>query len=219
MTQIQVGTQMFEIDEVATAAKATEQILAAHKVVNDAIGSGQYPVFTPANAEAVSRPAQKAMLRRQLKLVADLLLVTMELFDRGDCDDAVIGVFCYLGNITQQVSNTIRRGWSPEQLVKLRQLTMSIQLEGVVISLSPDDLPPVVELAKNILGPMIDANRAAGVLAALSAQIREQGGCGDPQCVACSGAATADEPIDGDTTIADLESRADFGEAVEEQGE
>jgi hypothetical protein len=35
----------------------------------------------------------------------------------------------------------------------------------------------------------------------------------------CSGAATADEPIDGDTTIADLESRADSGEAVEEQGE
>lgn len=217
MTQIQVGTQMFdtdEIDEAGVAAKATEQILAAHKVVNDAIGSGQYPVFTPANAEAVSRPAQKAMLRRQLELVADLLLVTMELFDRGDCDDAVIGVFCYLGNITQQVSNTIRRGWSPEQLAEYQR-----QLEGVVISLSPDDLPPVVELAKNILGPMIDANRAAGVLAALSAQIREAGGCGDPQCVACSGAATADEPIDGDTTIADLESRADFGEAVEEQGE
>lgn len=217
MTQIQVGTQMFdtdEIDEVAAAAKATEQILAAHKVVNDAIGSGQYPVFTPANAEAVSRPAQKAMLRRQLELVADLLLVTMELFDRGDCDDAVIGVFCYLGNITQQVSDTIRRGWSPEQLAEYRR-----QLESVVISLSPDDLPPVVELAKNILNPMIDANRAAGVLAALSAQIREAGGCGDPQCVACSGAATADEPIDGDTTIADLESRADSGEAVEEQGE
>lgn len=217
MTQIQVGTQMFdtdEIDEVATAAKATEQILAAHKVVNDAIGSGQYPVFTPANAESVSRPAQKAMLRRQLELVADLLLVTMELFDRGDCDDAVIGVFFYLDNITQQVSNTIRRGWSPEQLAEYQR-----QLEGVVISLSPDDLPPVVELAKNILGPMIDANRAAGVLAALSAQIREAGGCGDPQCVACSGAATADEPIDGDTTIADLESRADSGEAVEEQGE
>lgn len=217
MTQIQVGTQMFdtdEIDEVATAAKATEQILAAHKVVNDAIGSGQYPVFTPANAEAVSRPAQKAMLRRQLELVADLLLVTMELFDRGDCDDAVIGVVCYLGNIAQQVTGTIRRGWSPEQLAEYRR-----QLEGVVISLSPDDLPPVVELATNILGPMIDANRAAGVLAALSAQIREQGGCGDPQCVACSGAATADEPIDGDTTIADLESRADSGEAVEEQGE
>ena len=182
--------------------------------MNDAIGSGQYPVFTPANAEAVSRPAQKAMLRRQLELVADLLLVTMELFDRGDCDDAVIGVFCYLGNITQQVSNMIRRGWSPEQLAEYQR-----QLEGVVISLSPDDLPPVVELAKNILDPMIDANRAAGVLAALSAQIREQGGCGDPQCVACSGAATADEPIDGDTTIADLESRADSGEAVEEQGE
>lgn len=217
MTQIQVGTQMFdtdEIDAVAEAAKATEQILAAHKVVNDAIGSGQYPVFTPANAEAVSRPAQKAMLRRQLELVADLLLVTMELFDRGDCDDAVIGVFFYLDNITQQVSNTIRRGWSPEQLAEYQR-----QLESVVISLSPDDLPPVVELAKNILGPMIDANRAAGVLAALSAQIREAGGCGDPQCVACSGAATADEPIDGDTTIADLESRADFGEAVEEQGE
>lgn len=217
MTQIQVGTQMFdtdEIDEVATAAKATEQILAAHKVVNDAIGSGQYPVFTPANAEAVSRPAQKAMLRRQLELVADLLLVTMELFDRGDCDDAVIGVFYYLDNITQQVSNTIRRGWSPEQLAEYQR-----QLEGVVISLSPDDLPPVVELAKNILNPMIDANRAAGVLAALSAQIREQGGCGDPQCVVCSGAATADEPIEGDTTIADLESRADSGEAVEEQGE
>lgn len=217
MTQIQVGTQMFdtdEIDEAGVAAKATEQILAAHKVVNDAIGSGQYPVFTPANAEAVSRPAQKAMLRRQLELVADLLLVTMELFDRGDCDDAVIGVFCYLGNITQQVSNTIRRGWSPEQLAEYLR-----QLEGVVISLSPDDLPPVVELAKNILDPMIDANRAAGVLAALSAQIREAGGCGDPQCVACSGAATADEPIDGDTTIADLESRADSGEAVEEQGE
>lgn len=217
MTQIQVGTQMFdtdEIDEVATAAKATEQILAAHKVVNDAIGSGQYPVFTPANAEAVSRPAQKAMLRRQLELVADLLLVTMELFDRGDCDDAVIGVFFYLDNITQQVSNTIRRGWSPEQLAEYQR-----QLESVVISLSPDDLPPVVELAKNILNPMIDANRAEGVLAALSAQIREAGGCGDPQCVACSGAATADEPIDGDTTIADLESRADFGEAVEEQGE
>ncbi len=217
MTQIQVGTQMFdtdEIDAVAEAAKATEQILAAHKVVNDAIGSGQYPVFTPANAEAVSRPAQKAMLRRQLELVADLLLVTMELFDRGDCDDAVIGVFFYLDNITQQVSNTIRRGWSPEQLAEYQR-----QLESVVISLSPDDLPPVVELAKNILNPMIDANRAAGVLAALSAQIREAGGCGDPQCVACSGAATADEPIDGDTTIADLESRADFGEAVEEQGE
>ena len=217
MTQIQVGTQMFdtdEIDEVADAAKATEQILAAHKVVNDAIGSGQYPVFTPANAEAVSRPAQKAMLRRQLELVADLLLVTMELFDRGDCDDAVIGVFYYLDNITQQVSNTIRRGWSPEQLAEYQR-----QLESVVISLSPDDLPPVVELAKNLLNPMIDANRAAGVLAALSAQIREAGGCGDPQCVACSGAATADEPIDGDTTIADLESRADFGEAVEEQGE
>jgi len=217
MTQIQVGTQMFdtdEIDEADVAAKATEQILAAHKVVNDAIGSGQYPVFTPANAEAVSRPAQKAMLRRQLELVADLLLVTMELFDRGDCDDAVIGVFCYLGNITQQVSNMIRRGWSPEQLAEYQR-----QLESVVISLSPDDLPPVVELAKNILGPMIDANRAEGVLAALSAQIREQGGCGDPECVACSGAATADEPIDGDTTIADLESRADFGEAVEEQGE
>lgn len=217
MTQIQVGTQMFdtdEIDEVAVAAKATEQILAAHKVVNDAIGSGQYPVFTPANAEAVSRPAQKAMLRRQLELVADLLLVTMELFDRGDCDDAVIGVFYYLDNITQQVSNTIRRGWSPEQLAEYQR-----QLESVVISLSPDDLPPVVELAKNILDPMIDANRAAGVLAALSAQIREAGGCGDPQCVACSGAATADEPIDGDTTIADLESRADSGEAVEEQGE
>lgn len=217
MTQIQVGTQMFdtdEIDEADVAAKATEQILAAHKVVNDAIGSGQYPVFTPANAEAVSRPAQKAMLRRQLELVADLLLVTMELFDRGDCDDAVIGVFYYLDNITQQVSNTIRRGWSPEQLAEYQR-----QLEGVVISLSPDDLPPVVELAKNILNPMIDANRAAGVLAALSAQIREQGGCGDPQCVVCSGAATADEPIDGDTTIADLESRADFGEAVEEQGE
>lgn len=217
MTQIQVGTQMFdtdEIDEAGVAAKATEQILAAHKVVNDAIGSGQYPVFTPANAEAVSRPAQKAMLRRQLELVADLLLVTMELFDRGDCDDAVIGVFCYLGNITQQVSNTIRRGWSSEQLAEYQR-----QLESVVISLSPDDLPPVVELAKNILDPMIDANRAAGVLAALSAQIREAGGCGDPQCVACSGAATADEPIDGDTTIADLESRADFGEAVEEQGE
>lgn len=217
MTQIQVGTQMFdtdEIDAVAEAAKATEQILAAHKVVNDAIGSGQYPVFTPANAEAVSRPAQKAMLRRQLELVADLLLVTMELFDRGDCDDAVIGVFCYLGNITQQVTGTIRRGWSSEQLAEYQR-----QLEGVVISLSPDDLPPVVELAKNILDPMIDANRAAGVLAALSAQIREQGGCGDPQCVACSGAATADEPIDGDTTIADLESRADSGEAVEEQGE
>lgn len=215
MTQIQVGTQMFDTDEiykVAAAAKATEQILAAHKVVNDAIGSGQYPVFTPANAEAVSRPAQKAMLRRQLELVADLLLVTMELFDRGDCDDAVIGVFCYLGNITQQVSDTIRRGWSPEQLAEYRR-----QLEGVVIS--PDDLPPVVELAKNITGPMIDANRAAGVLAALNAQIREAGGCGDPQCVACSGAATADEPIDGDTTIADLESRADSGEAVEEQGE
>lgn len=205
MTQIQVGTQMFdtdEIDEVAEAAKATEQILAAHKVVNDAIGSGQYPVFTPANAEAVSRPAQEAMLRRQLELVADLLLVTMELFDRGDCDDAVIGVFCYLGNITQQVSDTIRRGWSPEQLAEYRR-----QLEGVLIS--PDDLPPVVELAKNVLGPMIDANRAAGVLAALSAQIREQGGCGDPQCVACSGAATADEPIDGDTTIADLEGRGE----------
>lgn len=217
MTQIQVGTQMFdtdEIDEADVAAKATEQILAAHKVVNDAIGSGQYPVFTPANAEAVSRPAQKAMLRRQLELVADLLLVTMELFDRGDCDDAVIGVFFYLDNITQQVSNTIRRGWSPEQLAEYQR-----QLESVVISLSPDDLPPVVELATNILGPMIDANRAAGVLAALSAQIREQGGCGDPQCVACSGAATADEPIDGDTTIADLESRADSGEAVEEQGE
>lgn len=217
MTQIQVGTQMFdtdEIDEADVAAKATEQILAAHKVVNDAIGSGQYPVFTPANAEAVSRPAQKAMLRRQLELVADLLLVTMELFDRGDCDDAVIGVFYYLDNITQQVSNTIRRGWSPEQLAEYQR-----QLEGVVISLSPDDLPPVVELAKNILDPMIDANRAAGVLAALSAQIHEQGGCGDPQCVVCSGAATADEPIDGDTTIADLESRADFGEAVEEQGE
>jgi hypothetical protein len=217
MTQIQVGTQMFdtdEIDEAGVAAKATEQILAAHKVVNDAIGSGQYPVFTPANAEAVSRPAQKAMLRRQLELVADLLLVTMELFDRGDCDDAVIGVFFYLDNITQQVSNTIRRGWSSEQLAEYQR-----QLESVVISLSPDDLPPVVELAKNILDPMIDANRAAGVLAALSAQIREAGGCGDPQCVACSGAATADEPIDGDTTIADLESRADFGEAVEEQGE
>ena len=217
MTQIQVGTQMFdtdEIDEADVAAKATEQILAAHKVVNVAIGSGQYPVFTPANAEAVSRPAQKAMLRRQLELVADLLLVTMELFDRGDCDDAVIGVFCYLGNITQQVTGTIRRGWSSEQLAEYQR-----QLEGVVISLSPDDLPPVVELAKNILDPMIDANRAAGVLAALSAQIREAGGCGDPQCVACSGAATADEPIDGDTTIADLESRADFGEAVEEQGE
>ena len=214
MTQIQVGTQMFdtdEIDEVAEAAKATEQILAAHKVVNDAIGSGQYPVFTPANAEAVSRPAQKAMLRRQLELVADLLLVTMELFDRGDCDDAVIGVFCYLGNITQQVSDTIRRGWSSEQLAEYQR-----QLESVA---DADNLPPFVELAKNILDPMIDANRAAGVLAALSAQIREAGGCGDPQCVACSGAATADEPIDGDTTIADLESRADFGEAVEEQGE
>ena len=214
MTQIQVGTQMFdtdEIDDVAEAAKATEQILAAHKVVNDAIGSGQYPVFTPANAEAVSRPAQKAMLRRQLELVADLLLVTMELFDRGDCDDAVIGVFCYLGNITQQVSDTIRRGWSSEQLAEYQR-----QLESVA---DADNLPPFVELAKNILNPMIDANRAAGVLAALSAQIREAGGCGDPQCVACSGAATADEPIDGDTTIADLESRADFGEAVEEQGE
>ena len=214
MTQIQVGTQMFdtdEIDEVAEAAKATEQILAAHKVVNDAIGSGQYPVFTPANAEAVSRPAQKAMLRRQLELVANLLLVTMELFDRGDCDDAVIGVFCYLGNITQQVSNTIRRGWSPEQLAEYQR-----QLESVA---DADNLPPFVELAKNILGPMIDANRAAGVLAARSAQIREAGGCGDPECVVCSGAATADEPIDGDTTIADLESRADSGEAVEEQGE
>ena len=214
MTQIQVGTQMFdtdEIDAVAEAAKATEQILAAHKVVNDAIGSGQYPVFTPANAEAVSRPAQKAMLRRQLELVADLLLVTMELFDRGDCDDAVIGVFCYLGNITQQVSDTIRRGWSSEQLAEYQR-----QLESVA---DADNLPPFVELAKNILNPMIDANRAAGVLAALSAQIREAGGCGDPQCVACSGAATADEPIDGDATIADLESRADFGEAVEEQGE
>lgn len=204
MTQIQVGTQMFdtdEIDEVAEAAKATEQILAAHKVVNDAIGSGQYPVFTPANAEAVSRPAQKAMLRRKLELVADLLLVTMELFDRGDCDDAVIGVFCYLGNITQHVSDTIRRGWSSEQLAECQR-----QLESVV---SLDNLPPVVELAKNILGPMIDANRAAGVLAALNAQIREAGGCGDPQCVACSGAATADEPIEGDTTIADLEGRGE----------
>lgn len=204
MTQIQVGTQVFdtdEIDEVAAAAKATEQILAAHKVVNDAIGSGQYPVFTPANAESVSRPAQKAMLRRQLELVADLLLVTMELFDRGDCDDAVIGVFCYLGNITQHVSDTIRRGWSSEQLAECQR-----QLESVV---SLDDLPPVVELAKNILGPMIDANRAAGVLAALNAQIREAGGCGDPQCVACSGAATADEPIEGDTTIADLEGRGE----------
>lgn len=204
MTQIQVGTQVFdtdEIDEVAEAAKATKQILAAHKIVNDAIGSGQYPVFTPANAEAVSRPAQEAMLRRQLELVADLLLVTMELFDRGDCDDAVIGVFCYLGNITQQVSDTIRRGWSSEQLAEYQR-----QLEGVV---SLDDLPPVVELAKNILGPMIDANRAAGVLAALNAQIREAGGCGDPQCVACSGAATADEPIEGDTTIADLEGRGE----------
>lgn len=214
MTQIQVGTQMFDTDEiykVAAAAKATEQILAAHKVVNDAIGSGQYPVFTPANAEAVSRPAQKAILRRQLELVADLLLVTMELFDRGDCDDAVIGVFCYLGNITQQVSNTIRRGWSPEQLAEYQR-----QLESVA---DADNLPPFVELAKNILGPMIDANRAAGVLAARSAQIREAGGCGDPECVVCSGAATADEPIDGDTTIADLESRADSGEAVEEQGE
>lgn len=214
MTQIQVGTQMFDTDEiykVAAAAKATEQILAAHKVVNDAIGSGQYPVFTPANAESVSRPAQKAMLRRQLELVADLLLVTMELFDRGDCDDAVIGVFCYLGNITQQVSNTIRRGWSPEQLAEYQR-----QLESVA---DADNLPPFVELAKNILGPMIDANRAAGVLAARSAQIREAGGCGDPECVVCSGAATADEPIDGDTTIADLESRADSGEAVEEQGE
>lgn len=214
MTQIQIGTQVFdtdEIDEVAAAAKATEQILAAHKVVNDAIGSGQYPVFTPANAEAVSRPAQEAMLRRQLELVADLLLVTMELFDRGDCDDAVIGVFCYLGNIAQQVSNTIRRGWSSEQLAEYQR-----QLESVV---DADNLPPVVELAKNILGPMIDANRAAGVLAALNAQIREASGCGDPQCVACSGAATADEPIEGDTTIADLESRADSGEAVEEQGE
>lgn len=204
MTQIQVGTQVFdtdEIDEVAAAAKATEQILAAHKVVNDAIGSGQYPVFTPANAEAVSRPAQKAMLRRQLELVADLLLVTMELFDRGDCDDAVIGVFCYLGNITQHVSDTIRRGWSSEQLAECQR-----QLESVV---DADNLPPVVELAKNILGPMIDANRAAGVLAALNAQIREAGGCGDPQCVACSGAATADEPIEGDTTIADLEGRGE----------
>lgn len=204
MTQIQVGTQVFdtdEIDEVAAAAKATEQILAAHKVVNDAIGSGQYPVFTPANAEAVSRPAQKAMLRRQLELVADLLLVTMELFDRGDCDDAVIGVFCYLGNIAQQVSDTIRRGWSSEQLAECQR-----QLESVV---DADNLPPVVELAKNILGPMIDANRAAGVLAALNAQIREAGGCGDPQCVACSGAATADEPIEGDTTIADLEGRGE----------
>lgn len=214
MTQIQVGTQMFDTDEiykVAAAAKATEQILAAHKVVNDAIGSGQYPVFTPANAESVSRPAQKAMLRRQLELVADLLLVTMELFDRGDCDDAVIGVFCYLGNITQQVSNTIRRGWSSEQLAEYQR-----QLESVA---DADNLPPFVELAKNILGPMIDANRAAGVLAARAAQIREAGGCGDPECVVCSGAATADEPIDGDTTIADLESRADSGEAVEEQGE
>lgn len=204
MTKVQVGTQVFdtdELDEVAAAAKATEQILAAHKVVNDAIGSGQYPVFTPANAEAVSRPAQEAMLRRQLELVADLLLVTMELFDRGDCDDAVIGVFCYLGNITQQVSDTIRRGWSSEQLAEYQR-----QLEGVV---SLDDLPPVVELAKNILGPMIDANRAAGVLAALNAQIREAGGCGDPQCVTCSGAATADEPIEGDTTIADLEGRGE----------
>lgn len=204
MTQIQVGTQVFdtdEIDEVAEAAKATEQILAAHKVVNDAIGSGQYPVFTPANAEAVSRPAQEAMLRRQLELVADLILVTMELFDRGDCDDAVIGVFCYLGNITQQVSDTIRRGWSSEQLAEYQR-----QLESAV---DADNLPPVVELAKNILGPMIDANRAAGVLAALSAQIREAGGCGDPQCVACSGAATADEPIEGDTTIADLEGRGE----------
>lgn len=204
MTQIQVGTQMFdtdEIDEVAEAAKATEQILAAHKVVNDAIGSGQYPVFTPANAEAVSRPAQEAMLRRQLELVADLILVTMELFDRGDCDDAVIGVFCYLGNITQQVSDTIRRGWSSEQLAEYQR-----QLESVV---SLDDLPPFIELARNVLGPMIDANRAAGVLAALSAQIREAGGCGDPQCVACSGAATADEPIEGDTTIADLEGRGE----------
>ncbi len=68
-------------------------------------------------------------------------------------------------------------------------------------------------------GPSTDANRAAGVLAALNAQIREAGGCGDPQCVACSGAATADEPIEGDTTIADLEGCADSGEAVEEQGE
>lgn len=204
MTKIQVGTQVFdtdEIDDVAEAAKMTEQILAAHKVVNDAIGCGQYPVFTPANAGAVSRPAQKAMLRCQLELVADLLLVTMELFDRGDCDDVVIGVFCYLGNITQQVSDTIRRGWSSEQLAECQR-----QLESVV---DADNLPPVIELAKNILGPMIDANRAAGVLAALSAQIRETGGCGDPQCVTCSGAATADEPIEGDTTIADLEGRGE----------
>lgn len=136
MTQIQVGTQMFdtdEIDEADVAAKATEQILAAHKVVNDAIGCGQYPVFTPAND------------RRQVV--------------GAEADDHALELTLVLG-----------------------------QLLG-------------------------------GVLAALSAQIREAGGCGDPQCVACSGAATADEPIDGDTTIADLESRADFGEAVEEQGE
>lgn len=228
MTQIQVGTETVDTDRLAErfegdGSRLTQNILRAHDLVNGAIGRGNYQPYVPALASgddrAISRNAQVAALKAVLRANVDLILTAMELFERGDCDDVVIGVLTGMSVVEERSIGIIQRGMSEEQQTAngdTLEASVRAVLDGGEIT---EASFPMVYLGREIVAPILSGSMKDSILYALNAQMQEQGGCGDPECVACSGAATADEPIEGDTTIADLESRADFGEAVEEQGE
>lgn len=228
MTQIQVGTETIDTDRLAEhfdndGNRLTQNILRAHDLVNGAIGRGNYQPYVPAmtsgDARTVSRNAQVAALKATLRANIDLGLTAMELFERGDCDDVVIGVLAGMSVVEERSIRLVQRGMSEEQQAAnsdTLEASMRALVDGGEIT---EASFPMAYLGREITGPILSGSLTDSIMYAINAQMQEQGGCGDPQCVACSGAATADEPIDGDTTIADLESRADSGEAVEEQGE
>lgn len=228
MTQIQVGTDTVDTDRIAEhfegdGNRLTQNILRAHDLMNGAIGRGNYQPYVPAmtsgDGRSVSRNAQVAALNATLRANVDLSLTAMELFERGDCDDVVIGVLTAMSVVEERSIGLIRRGMSEEQ-----QQANSDTLEASVRTLMDggeitETSFPTVYLGREIVAPILSGSLTDSIMYAINAQMQEQGGCGDPECEACSLLGVSDAPIEGDTTIADLESRAAFGEAVEEQGE
>lgn len=208
--KIQIGTQFLDtddFDDMQEAAEATEMILAAHQVVNQAIATGEYEPFVPAEEKQgfISRRAQKAMLLEQMSFLCDVMLLAREMFERGDCDDATLGVVAYIREIGSNMGTTIMKGWSTEQIDN-----NSAELDAMMVNAANGE--PYTGMAKvgvDVLAPMIRKYRQSQATAALRAQLYEMAerGCGDPECEACPATNAADEP--GDMFVPDEFTAAD----------
>jgi hypothetical protein len=136
------------------------------------------------------------MLMEQMSSACDTLLVAKELFDRGDCDDALLGVIAYIGKIGKEMSTTVMKGWSTEQVHE-----NSAELDRMTDRAKRgESFSGMAKVGVEIMAPMIHKSRQRQLTAALTAQLCERG-CGDPECESCSGPSPADQP--GDLVIPD----------------